>query len=375
MFKNYHKNEQFNFQMNRFLEVYQNENDVQEEVKQASLKLKDFESWYKVWFTLGKKRENKNEYAIASCYYQLAEFFLSEEDERKLPVYNLFKDTFYKSIDTSQMTFIQIPYENTFMPGVIIRNNKQTKKTLIIHGGFDSYLEELIRIVNLFEPLDEYQFVLFEGPGQGEMIRKKVPMISNWEKPVTAVLDYCNLIKADLMGMSLGGYLCMRAAAFEPRIEKVVAFDIMYSMNDAFKNKLDPKQYQFIESALKNGNEHQIDELLSKEAELNIDLNFKLSKGYAISNTHKPSELLKYISTFSLEGIEDKITQEVLLMAGTEDFYVPTNRLPFLINKLVNVKKLEAILYTERSGGAEHCQVGNKKLAFTDISAFLLKDR
>ena len=373
MFINYHENEQLNFQMNRFLEPHEKNSSVKKEVRENTPKIKDLESWYNVWFRLGQEREKQKKYAIASSYYQLAEFFLPEGDQKKLVVYNLFKKTFYKSIDISKMTFIKIPYENTFMPGVIIKKKTCAKKTLIIHGGFDSYLEELVRLVDLFESLDDYQFVLFEGPGQGAMIRKKIAMVSNWEKPVGAVLDYCKLKKADLLGMSLGGYLCLRAAAFEPRIEKVVAFDIMYSMNDAFKNKIEPKQYQFIESSLRNGNESEIDKLLSKVAETNIDFNFKLSKGYAISNTETPSELLKFISSFSLEGIEDKIIQEVLLMAGSEDLYVPVNRLSYLVNRLVNVKKLETILYTARSGGERHCQVGEKSLAFKDISTFLLK--
>ncbi|ALS01508.1 hypothetical protein ATZ33_09045 [Enterococcus silesiacus] len=373
MFKNYHKNEQFNFQMNRFLEPYEKESSIQKEVSAAIPNLNDFESWYETWLSLGHEKEAKKEYGIASVYYQLAEFFFKEEDSRKLNTYQLFKEAFYKSIDTRHMTCIQIPYENTFMPGVVIKNNGTPKKTLIIHGGFDSYLEELIRLANSLEKLTDYQFILFEGPGQGEMIRKKVAMVYNWEKPVGAVLDYFELAKADLIGMSLGGYLCLRAAAFEPRIEKVVAFDLMYCMNDALKNRIALQQYQFIETELLNGNEQQVDEVLSEAMKQNIDLNFKLSKGYAISNTKRPSELLKFISAFTLEGIEDKVTQEVLLMAGTDDLYVPADRLPFLISKLVHVKKLETILYTTSSGGERHCQVGNKALAYEDISAFLLK--
>jgi len=43
-----------------------------------------------------------------------------------------------------------------------------------------------------------------------------------WEKPTGAVLDYFARDDATLYGISMGGYLCLRAAAFEPRIKRVV---------------------------------------------------------------------------------------------------------------------------------------------------------
>ncbi|WP_339099647.1 alpha/beta hydrolase [Candidatus Enterococcus lemimoniae] len=373
MFNNYNRNKQFNFQMNRFLEPYEEDGSVQKEVKEIANQLEDLESWYKIWFALGKKREKDLFYDVASCYYQLAEFYLPEEDPRKQIVYELFKKTFYKSIDRSNLNFIQIPYENTFMPGVIVKKSEHVTQTLIVHGGFDSYLEELIRLMNLFDQLDNYQLILFEGPGQGELIKKKVAMTNEWEKPVGAVLDYCKLSEADLLGMSLGGYLALRASAFEPRIKRVIAFDIMYSMEDAFKEGLVSKDYQTISSLLESGDTNKLNERLLKVARSNKDLTFKLTKGYSISNTNKPSDLLKFISSFSLNGIEDKVQQEVLLMAGTKDMYVPVSRLAFLMTKLINAKKIETILYTECSGGEMHCQVGNKKEAINDMTNFLLK--
>ena len=69
-----------------------------------------------------------------------------------------------------------------------------------------------------------YNCLAFEGPGQGGVIREqKIPFRFDWEKVVTPVIDfllenneeYC--FKKDsiaLMGISLGGYLDARAAAF-----------------------------------------------------------------------------------------------------------------------------------------------------------------
>ena len=71
-----------------------------------------------------------------------------------------------------------------------------------------------------------YNCLTFEGPGQGGVIRKqKIPFRHDWERVVTPVVDYA-LTRSEvidptciaLMGISMGGYLAARAAAFEHRI-------------------------------------------------------------------------------------------------------------------------------------------------------------
>ena len=62
-----------------------------------------------------------------------------------------------------------------------------------------------------------YEIILFEGPGQGAAHRKSsLYMTHEWEKPTSAVLDYFELTDVTLIGISLGGYLAPRAAAFWP---------------------------------------------------------------------------------------------------------------------------------------------------------------
>jgi cephalosporin-C deacetylase-like acetyl esterase len=74
----------------------------------------------------------------------------------------------------------------------------------------------------------------FEGPGQRGVIRKqKIPFRYDWEKVVTPVMDYAlsrkemDPSRISLMGISMGGYLAARAAAFEDRIAACVRFGLI----------------------------------------------------------------------------------------------------------------------------------------------------
>lgn len=372
MYKNYHKDEQFNFQINRFIEPFYYNETVQEEVYLASKQINDVRSWISVWTDLGKKAAFENKYALSSAYYQLADFFMGENNPMKEQTYQLFKSNFYKSIDTSGIEFDKIYYENGEIPVAIIRQKGATK-TLIFHGGFDSYLEELIRLVltHCTATLPDYNFLLFEGPGQGMALKSGLPMTYQWELPVSSILNYYNIEKADLIGMSLGGYLSMRAAAFEPRIEKVIAFDVYYSMMDSLTMKLPNKAVTAVNKINNPVIATLVNHKIMMATKNDVDLDFKIRKGNEVMHTDKPSNLIKAISKFTMAGIEDKITQDVLLLAGDHDMYVPTETIKAVRKSLVNANSVTTYLFDQDSGGERHCQVGNKQIAFDKISAFL----
>lgn len=76
--------------------------------------------------------------------------------------------------------------------------------------------------------MDPHSVILFDGPGQNSTLRfEKVPMTHEWEKPVAAVLNYIEAENVTLIGMSLGGYIAIRAASQEKRVQRVIAYDVM----------------------------------------------------------------------------------------------------------------------------------------------------
>ena len=214
----------------------------------------DFESWHIEWLKTAKrvheyaedclarghKVSAREAYLRASNYYRAAEFLLIEpEDPRVQTTWSNSKECFGKAARLFSPSFepIEIPYDGTTLPGYFYRTNdhnsvrgaRTSRPTIIVHGGFDSTLEELY--ASAAPALDrDYNCLTFEGPGQGGVIRKqKIPFRYDWEKVVTPVMDYAlsrkeivDPSRISLMGISMGGYLAARAAAFEDRIAACV---------------------------------------------------------------------------------------------------------------------------------------------------------
>jgi pimeloyl-ACP methyl ester carboxylesterase len=372
MYKFYIKNEQFNFQINRFMEPYQKNAAVQKNIASAVKQITDQESWFTTWDKEAKNAEAKQLYDLASAYYQMADFFLSENDSRKLSTYRRFKKNYYNSIDTSMIRFDKVPYEVGAMSVAYIEHPGATQ-TLIFQGGFDSYLEELIRLTlqqGLYEQLSTYNFILFEGPGQGETLRSGVPLTDKWEKPIAAILDFYQLESADLLGMSLGGYLVARAAAFEPRIKKVICFDVLYNMFDALLMRI-PNVEKMLDQLDDSSVQEKLNTQLIALMEQNIDLAFLMGKGMDLTFSKRPVEFVLEMRKYTMAGNLDKIRQDVLLLGCTKDLYVPAKTTAMEAEQLINARSVTTKLFTERSGGERHCQVGDKPLAAKAIIGFL----
>lgn len=370
MFQKYVSNEQLNFQVNRFMEPYYSDLQVQQTLREAAAKIHDTDSWLSTWVALARLAESSGRHDLAAAYYQLAHFYLRDRDPRKQVIGNQLKENFYKTVDRSKLEFDRVPYEGKILPAVQIRQTGATQ-TLLLHGGFDSLLEELIGLCQNLLSLKNYNFIMFEGPGQGQAAADGLALTPEWEKPVRAVLDYYQLDNADLLGMSLGGYLSMRAAAFEPRVRKVIAFDMMYCAIDSIMMKLNDRMKALIEKIDKPDVAAEIDKIFTEKARTDIDLAFKLYKTYDITHVATPSMMVKTIKQYTLNGIEERITQDVLLLAGTRDQYVPIERFDDLKQRLVNANSVTGIVFDESTGGEQHCQVGHKQVAYDAMIEFL----
>lgn len=370
MFYNFLENEQFNFQINRIV-TYGEKYASVKEIQSIAPYLKDMESWTKNWNKLAEKAKSEGRFGHATYYYRMAEFYLTDDTPEKLNCYLNFKKCFEEANEGVSIERHEIPFEGTFLPAIRI-NAANEKGTILVHGGYDSFMEEFYPVVKDFIN-HGYSLVMFEGPGQGLARKNGLTFRYDWEVPTSAVIDYFKLKDVNLMGISWGGYLAPRAAAFDKRIKNVICYDIFYSGLDMMLNRLSKEEGQKLTTLLKANQKLIINKVFKDKMKESIDLNWKIKHGMYITGTKTPYDFLKSIEKHNMSNFIDKINQNILLLAGENDQYVPIQRMEQIKKELINAKSVTSRVYTKEEGGDQHCQVGNLPLIVEELYKFLEK--
>jgi len=178
------------------------------------------------------------------------------------------------------------------------------------------------------------------------------------------VLDFFHLDAVTLMGFSLGGGLVIRAAAFEPRVRRVIAYDIMTNGLECFLRPLPPPAQKELLDWIDTGNEGAVDKFFADAMAKSLLLDWMVKLAIHNTGVKTTYDMLKHYQKYEFASISSQLTQDVLLMAGAEDHYVPVHQLPDQIATLTHVRSLTARLFTRAEHAQNHCQVGNMGLAF-----------
>lgn len=176
-----------------------------------------------------------------SSYYRSAEFFLRDEpskDSRALGLSRCSRDYFRRAAELLARPFTEvgIPYEGGEMPGYLflVDDSGTPRPTVVFTNGFDSTREEGYFVIGAAALRRGYNFLAYDGPGQGSMIReKRVPFRPDWENVLGPVVDYALTVpdidgdKIVHFGYGLGSYFVARYAARDHRCAAIVCSDGM----------------------------------------------------------------------------------------------------------------------------------------------------
>ncbi|RMF20610.1 MAG: alpha/beta fold hydrolase, partial [Deltaproteobacteria bacterium] len=216
-----HDDVSLDFQLNRLVTL--GGGDL-EEVRAVASRIDSLDDWKREFLALADQALGEGRKEHAAAYLRAAEFFMAPGDPDKMEAYDrqaaLFREIVAEDLEAGRLQETRVAYEGGYLPAWHLRlpEGQASRGTIVVHGGFDSYAEELFSLV-AHVPARGYEAILFEGPGQGAVIRKQgIAFTTQWERPVAAVLDHFGLSDVTLVGISLGGYLATRAAAFEPRV-------------------------------------------------------------------------------------------------------------------------------------------------------------
>ena len=352
--------------------------DVGEVLKTAfSIKEGDDESWCREWLKTGEQREKagddflalgrkisaRQEFFKASNYYRTAEFFLhtNPEDPRIVSVWKKSRDSFRKAAKLADHPIIpvEIPFEGTTLAGYLCLVDKSRAKRplLIVQSGFDGTIEELYFETAHFAVKRGYNVLLFEGPGQGGVIRvQKLPFRPNWETVVTPVVDYAltrkevDAKRIALMGISLGGYFAPRAVAFEKRIKACIANGGVYDFHMAAR--LPPEEEKELDT--QKGAE-KTDRAIYSRMKTNPSFRWSIANGMFTFHAKSPSDWFKMTRPYTMKDVAAKITCPMLIVDSEGD-----KDMPGQARKLYDALKSpkDFMLFTKEEGAEEHCQMG-----------------
>ena len=297
----------------------------------------------------------------AHTYFRTAEFFLPRDDPKRPVSWQKNTDCFYRALgalgvehERLRAAYGDSQLNATYFPGPA---GAGEKPLLMFVGGFDSTLEELYLMLVPAAHARGYSVLTYEGPGQGAALREQgLRFLPEWERPNTAVLEaflstHERPRQIVLIGMSMGGYLAPRAAAFEPRIDGVVAFDVCFDLGECaeriFAAAANPLAWQ------------------------NPDFVWAVGNARWTFGTTDIDATKQAARAYTLAPVADRIRQHVLILEGQADHFIPQHQTRQFETALVNARSVTVRSFDRASGGAEHCQLGAITLVHAAIFDWL----
>lgn len=360
----------FNYQLNRVINW---DGGRLEDVVTVAGKIHNSADWKRAMITLGNRamKEGRTENAIA--YYRMSEFFMYDGDPDKKKYYERATKLFYQYYadffegDHPRVRRYEVPYRNVKLPVMHVVPEGKSKGTILIHGGNDSYFEEFLFTV-LYMQEKGYEVYMFEGPGQGGVMRVQgMHFTHEWEKPVKAVLDYFHLDDVTIIGISLGGYLAPRAAAFDKRIHRVVAWSVFPCFQDVIVGMQKPAIQKLFYLLMGLHARPLINYVFGKKAKKEPVIDWGIKHGCYAYEAKDAYGYAWKLKLYDLEPVADRITQDMLIVGANQDHFIDYRMVGREINMLKNVKSLTFRLFTDKEDAQNHCNVGNGKLVIDTI--------
>jgi len=367
-----HPEPNFNYQLNRL--ALWNGGDW-DELTEAAKRISNAADWEREILALGEKALADGRLQNAAGYFRMAEFFMYDGNPEKLNVYYRAKELF-NSINASvfesgEVRRERVPYLNAYLPVWAALPEKDVKDTILLHGGFDSYIEEFFPVARYLAE-NGYAVYLFEGPGQGEALRAgNLKFTHEWHKPIAAILDFFGLDDVTLIGISLGGVLAPRAAAFEKRIRRVVGFSILPNLFDVFLSRQNGTMRKIINIMLSVRQKRLLNMIAKAKLSRNPMIEWQIHHAMYAFGAGTVYDLLRGLKKYQIADIGGLIDRDFLLIGASEDHFIPPSLYKDEIDALPNVRSLTYRLFTEHENAGTHCSAGNVKLVLEFINYWI----
>ncbi|MFB8173014.1 alpha/beta fold hydrolase [Kitasatospora purpeofusca] len=355
----------------------------------------DYASWYTEWLATADRVSGQAEKALAaghrvsardgflraSNYYRSAEFFLHGHpcDPRHDHAYDRSVDCFRSAaaLFSPIIEPVEIPYEGTTLPGYLYRvdDSGTPRPTLIMHNGFDGTAEELHFFGAMAGVERGYTVLVFDGPGMpGPRHHEGLVFRPDWENVVTPVVDFAEKLpdvdnsRIALVGISMGGVLAPRAAAFEHRLAALVAVDGLYDLGETSVRNI-PGTREEAERLLRAPSAPELDAALEEIMAKDPIARWAINHGMYVMGVDTPRAFnASYLDYTLAGGIAERIQCPTLVCDAEDDMFFK-GQPEQLYDHLTCPRTL--MMFTAEEGAGAHCHPGAMRLTQARIYDWL----
>jgi alpha-beta hydrolase superfamily lysophospholipase len=257
---------------------------------------------------------------------------------------------------------MRIPFEGASMAAYLVPavgREQEVRPLLILTNGYDATITDMYFGSAVAASRRGYHVLLFDGPGQGEMLYVHgVPIRGDWETVIAKVVDFAVALpnvdpkKIALSGWSLGGYLAPRGASGEPRLAALIADPGLWGPADSIRD--------FLAKAVPGV---AITPSVLQELQRHIEKNRMqrwriIQRGFWVHGVADLEGYMHALEPFTLAGRAELIRCPTLLTCAENDPLGATAQAFF--DKLRCPKKLIRFAAAEGAGG--HCEMHNRSL-------------
>jgi dienelactone hydrolase len=293
----------------------------------------------------GRMLSAGEKYNRAATYYITCERLQGHGAEGRLELYQKFLSTFERGLLLSRENCqrVEIPYEGKVLSALYVRAEgvDGPAPILVQVNGLDSTKEMKYRVgLPGWLAKRGVSSLLVDQPGTGEALRlydmKARYDSEHWASRVVDWLEQRDDVdpkRIGLEGVSLGGYYCPRAVAFEPRFACGVVWGANHDWRDVQKRRLD------------------------KEGSFPVPHYWEHVRW--VWGGKDTDEFMQIAENVHLDGILDRIKVPFLVTHGEKDSQIPLKWAQRTYDQLVNSPKRELKIFTERMGGIQHSSFDN----------------
>ena len=284
-------------------------------------------------------------YGRAASYLITCERLQAHGAAGRLDLYKRMLDLFGKSIRLADENCerVEIPYEGKHISGLLVQAENATGPAplLVQVNGLDSTKEMKYRVgLPAWLAKRGVSSLIIDQPGTGEALRLQDLTArydsEHWSSPVVDWLEARDDVDPKRIGMegvSLGGYFCPRAVAFEPRFACGVCWGANHDWRDVQRRRL--------------------------ENEGDFPVPHYWSHVCWVWGAKDTDDFMKIAEDVHLDGVVEKIKVPFLVTHGEKDSQIPLKWAQRTYEQLVNSPKRELKIFTEREGGVQHSSFDN----------------